>query len=140
MTSYASSYPSIPFDPAYKAYFENFYAVTDDPNAHEAYADLYTPDATLVMASKRVKGRSEIIELRKSLWDKVASRLHRPLKIFPFGPGSDEVMLHGTVTYGLKAGGESSIEWAAYAHLVKVDGVVKMDFYQVYLDTAAQNR
>jgi len=47
-------------------------------------------------------------------------------------------MLHGAVAYGLKAGGESTVEWAAYAHLVKVDGTVKMDFYQVYLDTAAR--
>lgn len=42
-------------------------------------------------------------------------------------------MLYGTVQYGLKAGGESGLEWAARAHLVKDDGRVKMDFYQVYL-------
>lgn len=42
-------------------------------------------------------------------------------------------MLYGTVKYGLKAGGESGVEWAARAHLVKQDGKVKMDFYQVYL-------
>lgn len=42
-------------------------------------------------------------------------------------------MLHGTVKYGLKSGGESGLDWAARAHLVKVDGKVKMDFYQVYL-------
>lgn len=71
--------------------------------------------------------------MRKGLWEKVASRVHTAEKVFPYGPDSDEVMLHGTVTYGLKAGGENSIDWAAYAHLVKVDGVVKMDFYQVYL-------
>jgi hypothetical protein len=56
MTSYASSYPSISFDPAYKQFFENFYAISDDPKAHEQYAEQFTQDATLVMASKRVKG------------------------------------------------------------------------------------
>jgi hypothetical protein len=67
------------------------------------------------------------------MWEKVASRAHDPVKIFPFGPNADEVMLYGTVKYGLKAGGESSIDWAARAHLVKTDEGVKMDFYQVYL-------
>jgi hypothetical protein len=42
-------------------------------------------------------------------------------------------MLHGTVKYGLKDGSEAEKDWAAYAHLVKIDGDVKMDFYQVYL-------
>ncbi|KAF2712868.1 hypothetical protein K504DRAFT_397581 [Pleomassaria siparia CBS 279.74] len=151
MTSYASQYPpSVPFDPAFKTFFEDFYRISDDPEAHEIYADQFTPDATLVMASKRVQGRDEIIAVRKAMWEKVASRLHKPLKIFPYGPDSDQVMLHGSVAYGLKdnnnGGGDGgdnvSVEWAAYAHLVKGgdDGVVRMDFYQVYLDTAAQKR
>lgn len=63
------------------------------------------------------------------------------MKIFPFGPGANECMLYGTVQYGLKAGGESGLDWAARAHLVKDNGRVKMDFYQVYLvSTAASVR
>ena len=42
-------------------------------------------------------------------------------------------MLHGTVQYGLKAGGESNVDWAAHARLVKEGDKVKMEFYQVYL-------
>jgi hypothetical protein len=76
---------------------------------------------------------TEILAMRKAMWEKVSSRSHNPIKIFPFGSYSDEVMLHGTVKYGLKSGGESGLDWAARAHLVKVDGKVKMDFYQVYL-------
>lgn len=79
---------------------------------------------------------SAILSLRKSMWEKVSSRSHRPIKIFPFGSYSDEVMLYGTVEYGLKAGGNSGLDWAARAHLVKNEedgGKVKMDFYQVYL-------
>jgi hypothetical protein len=67
------------------------------------------------------------------MWEKVSSRLHRPLQIFPYGPNADEVMLHGTVQYTFKAGGEAGLEWAARAKLVKVDGRVRMRFYQVYL-------
>lgn len=68
------------------------------------------------------------------MWETVSSRAHAPLKIFPFGPDANEVMLYGTVKYGLKVGGESSKDWAARAHLVKEgDGKVMMSFYQVYL-------
>lgn len=75
----------------------------------------------------------EILALRKGMWEKVATRKHKAIKIFPFGPNSDEVMLYGTVQYGLKTGGESGLDWAARAHLVTNDGKVMMDFYQVYL-------
>jgi hypothetical protein len=76
---------------------------------------------------------TEILVLRKGMWEKVSSRSHNPMKIFPFGSYSDELMLHGTVKYEMKAGGEKELDWAARVHLVKVDGKVKMDFYQVYL-------
>ncbi|KAE9972100.1 hypothetical protein BLS_004191, partial [Venturia inaequalis] len=78
-----------------------------------------------------------ILALRHSMWQKVSSRHHITTKIFPFGSSSDEVMLYGTVEFGLKDGGESKVDWAARAHLVEEGGSVKMDFYQVYLDTAA---
>ena len=67
------------------------------------------------------------------MWEKVNRRRHNAIKIFPFGSGSDEAMLYGTVEYGLKDGREASVDWAARAHLVKESGSVKMDFYQVYL-------
>ncbi len=75
----------------------------------------------------------EILALRKSLWEKVSGRLHKPLKVFPYGANADEVMLFGTVDYELKDGRNASVDWSAHAHLVKEDGKVKMDFYQVYL-------
>lgn len=46
----------------------------------------------------------EILNIRKGLWEKVASRLHRATKIFPYGEDADEVMLFGTVEYVLKDG------------------------------------
>jgi hypothetical protein len=67
------------------------------------------------------------------MWEKVSSRHHNPVKVFPYGENADEVMLHGTVKYTFKAGDGAGLDWAARAHLVKVDGIVKMDFYQVYL-------
>ena len=72
------------------------------------------------------------------MWEKVHSRLHRPLKIFPYGPNANEVMLFGTVQYGLKTGEQSSVDWAAYARLKEVDGSVKMDFYRAYLVSSGE--
>jgi len=138
--SYASSYPSTTFNPAFVQFFESFYKITDTPDAHSTYVDQFTSDATLIMASKSCKGSAEILALRKALWERVASRKHTAIKVFPFGDGADEVMIYGSVVYEMKEGGaEVSLEWAARANLVEENGVVKMSFYQVYLDTAAQN-
>ena len=51
----------------------------------------------------------EILQIRKGMWATVASRLHTPMKIFPFGAGSDEVMIYGTVAYTLKDGRRSDV-------------------------------
>ncbi|KAI5210264.1 hypothetical protein E4T38_02040 [Aureobasidium subglaciale] len=154
MSSYTSEYPADDeFDPAYKAFFESFYETSDTPDAHERYSKQFTQDATLIMASKKVQGRegvylysklpdmslsliwSEILSLRKGMWEKVNKRKHTAVKVFPFGPSSNEVMLYGIVEYVLKDGREASVDWAARANLVKEDGTVMMNFYQ---DTAAQ--
>ncbi|KAI7105225.1 hypothetical protein KC352_g37164 [Hortaea werneckii] len=92
------------------------------------------------MASKEAQGRDEILQIRIGMWEKVAKRSHKPGKIFPFGAGSDEVMLFGTVDYELKDGKKASVDWAARAHFAQEDGELKMDFYQVYLDTAAMSK
>ena len=43
-------------------------------------------------------------------------------------------MLYGTVAYKRKNNSENEVDWAARAHLIRgEDGVIKMDFYQVYL-------
>lgn len=67
------------------------------------------------------------------MWEKVQSRLHTPIKIFPFGSHSTEVMLYGTVAYTLKDGKKAEVEWAARANLVKENERWKLSFYQVYL-------
>jgi hypothetical protein len=56
MSTYASQYPAVEIDPAYKRFFEEFYATSDTPDAHEDYVQYFTRDATLIMASKRVSG------------------------------------------------------------------------------------
>jgi len=136
-TYQAQTPPGIQLDSGITQFFEDFYKTSDTPDAHEKYANSFTKDATLVMVSKKGVGRDEILEIRKGMWAAVSSRLHSPLKIFPFGKASDEVMLFGTVAFTLKDGRKSNVEWAARAKLVKEGEEWKMGFYQVYLDSAA---
>jgi hypothetical protein len=58
MGAHVATYPDLEIDPATKDFFERFYALSDDPNAHEAYTDSFTDNATLIMGSKSAKGRS----------------------------------------------------------------------------------
>lgn len=67
------------------------------------------------------------------MWAQVQSRLHDPIKIFPFGSGSKEVMLYGTVAFVLKDGRKAFVPWAARAEMVKEGEEWKMGFYQVFL-------
>lgn len=88
------------------------------------------------LANERLKvlnGFLEILALRKGLWESIERRQHRPMKVFPFGPNANEVMLYGTVQYRAKTGKESTVDWAAHAYLVEEDDAIKMTFYQVYL-------
>ncbi|KAF2432012.1 hypothetical protein EJ08DRAFT_732767 [Tothia fuscella] len=131
---------STPLKPTLSSFFKNFYAISDNPLAHTAYADQFTPSATLIMASKTAHGREEILTLRKSMWEKVASRKHTIEKIFPIEENADEVMLYGRVEYVMKEDErEVCVEWAGRAVVEEGgDGVIRLRFYQVYMDTAAQ--
>lgn len=58
MSQYVSEYPpDTPVADSVRKFFETFYQASDNPEAHEAYTKFYTEDATLIMASKHVKGR-----------------------------------------------------------------------------------
>lgn len=67
------------------------------------------------------------------MWEKVASRSHNPMQIFVFSEGSNDFMAYGTVGFQFKDGRQGIADWGARSHFTKVDGQLKMDFYQVYL-------
>ncbi|WAO92398.1 Hypothetical protein NCS54_00990500 [Fusarium falciforme] len=121
------------------AFLQSFYSVSDTPGETEKYVDMFTEDSTFVLASKKAAGHAEITTLRQGMWEAVASRKHQLFQIFPFGKGSDEVMLYGTVALQLKNGGSAEIDWAARAELVRsaAGGNYRFKYYQVYLDTGA---
>lgn len=62
MKLYTSEYPSVPFDPAFKRFFEDFYAISDNVDAHSEYVDSFTKDATLIMASKKAQGSEGTVQ------------------------------------------------------------------------------
>jgi hypothetical protein len=55
MSTYRSE-TQLDLDPDFKSFFQDFYATSDTPEAHEHYAKYFTDDATLIMASKKVVG------------------------------------------------------------------------------------
>ncbi|KAJ5130946.1 uncharacterized protein N7515_006985 [Penicillium bovifimosum] len=142
--SYQITYDSATAPPraaALVAFMEDFYRTSDTESQHEKYVQSFTEDATLIMGSKEAKGASEILPLRHGLWTHVASRRHTPARIY-FG-GEDEIMLYGGVEYRLKADPDREVyvPWAGrvvFAPQKEGEGV-KMRFYQVYLDSAAQS-
>lgn len=55
--SYESQYPSgVKVEPAIVQFFQNFYRISDDPNAHDEYVDMFTKDADFILASKASRG------------------------------------------------------------------------------------
>ncbi|KAJ5163425.1 uncharacterized protein N7500_005255 [Penicillium coprophilum] len=122
------------------AFMEDFYRTSDTESLHEKYVQYFTQDATLIMGPKEAKGASAILTLRQGLWTHVASRRHTPVQIY-FG-SDDEIMLYGGVNYRLKANPDNDVyvPWAGRVVFApqKEDDNIKMQFYQVYLDTAAQ--
>lgn len=128
-----STPPSTTLDPGIVKFLENFYKVSDTPSAHDAYADSFADDATFQIGIKQVKGKPDILTMRKGMWDAVTSRLHTVYKVFPYGEGATELMLYGRVQYGMKDGREVGLDWAGRAEMVQDKGEWKFLFYQVYL-------
>jgi hypothetical protein len=55
--SYKSQYPDdTTVEPAIVKFFQNFYAVSDTPDALDEYLDLFEKDATFILASKTSSG------------------------------------------------------------------------------------
>lgn len=56
--SYASEYPrDTNCEDGIKKLFETFNEISDTPLVHEKYADLFTDDATIIVAGKEIVGK-----------------------------------------------------------------------------------
>lgn len=56
-SQYIPEVPSIPLDPSIPQFFENFYKMSDTPDAHDEYVRNFTDEATLIMASTKAVGK-----------------------------------------------------------------------------------
>ena len=74
----------------------------------------------------------EILTVRKGMWEKVASRKHN-FDIFESDKVPGVYLLQGTVDYGLKSGGESTVDWVAKAVFEGEGKERAMSFYHVFL-------
>ncbi|TLD23735.1 hypothetical protein PspLS_06401 [Pyricularia sp. CBS 133598] len=135
-SEYAFPKPEVALDEGIYAFLEEFYRITDDPEAHDLYHQQYTTEATAIMATLKCKGPEEIRDFRKRMWGRVAARKHKIHRVFPAAPGSSEIMLYGEVKQKLWSGDELVKEWAGHGVLEKSaeDGKWRWAFYQVYLD------
>jgi hypothetical protein len=78
MSMYTAQVPGdTHLDSSIPKYFEHFYAISDNPTAHEEYAAQFTPDATLVIASRRAQGTARNIS---------AIPIHIPFSPFSLKP------------------------------------------------------
>jgi hypothetical protein len=129
-----------------KEFLEAFYRASDaapstsspsDPT-HQAYASFFADETTLHMGPTTATSKQGIAEWRVGGWDGIASRHHIVENVFPAGSPAEsddqvELMNHGTVEYGLKAGGKGTADWAARMVLKKIAQDWKIAFYQVYI-------
>lgn len=64
-------------------------------------------------------------------WVNVASRDHRPAKVFAFGPGALDFMVDGTTVYNWADGSSKTGVWACRFRIKEVDRVLKISDYHV---------
>jgi len=121
--------------PAVSNFVTDLYRRSDvGPEGHDAYVDLYLPNATLIMGPATYEGHDGVMKFRVGGWEKVATRKHVCQGIFVSPTNPDEVMTYGTVDYGFKDGThKSGIEFAARLLLDQSGAEPKIKFYQVYI-------
>lgn len=75
--------------------------------------------------------------MRHAMWANVATRVHVVDRVFPStsAESKNELMLFGSVEYGLKNGKVIKTEWAGRMVFDEVEKE-RMRFYQVYLDAS----
>jgi len=125
---------------SYQSFIASFYAASDaspaaDASANDAYVSHFLPHSTMIMGPITYEGHAGLHRFREAGWEKVALRKHVVKGVFPSLTSPDELMLYGTVDYGMKDGSsKEGVEWAA--RMVFADPTVeapKLKFYQVYI-------
>ncbi|TNY23017.1 hypothetical protein DMC30DRAFT_87614 [Rhodotorula diobovata] len=137
MSRYPFSHPlSVP--DAQLDFLARFYQASDRPDAVDEYVSFLAPDVDFVMGLNAVQGHAAVRQIRQNMWGGVVSRKHAPAAVFTSGKGDgkDELMLNGTVSYGLRNGTRvDNVGWAAHVVFAGSDEL-RMKRYQVWIDGA----
>ncbi|KAM0748668.1 hypothetical protein T439DRAFT_327936 [Meredithblackwellia eburnea MCA 4105] len=119
-------------------FLNRFYTVSDDsdPAAVEKYLAFLTKDVKFTMGLASMTGEDAVRKMRENMWGGVATRKHTVHKVYTSDPEASELMLFGTVDYGLRNGKSvTGVGWAG--RIVFAAGPeLKMQEYQVWLDVA----
>ncbi|KAF2116656.1 hypothetical protein BDV96DRAFT_645073 [Lophiotrema nucula] len=133
---YTSEYPPrCHVDPAIKAFIRHYYTQVDIQGRHVEYSECWAEDGVLIVPTgKEFRGRVAISGVHKGMWNGVPKRIHRPLKVYPFGDDADEVTIIGMVEYWNDDGSYAKKDMAARAkYSRKSDGGIEMSSLQVWL-------
>ncbi|GAA5843753.1 hypothetical protein JCM3766R1_000533 [Sporobolomyces carnicolor] len=110
-------------------FIESFYRTSDSRDVDQ-YLSFLTNDVDFIMGLNGVKGDAAVRKIRETMWGGVETRAHKPERAFQDG---NEIMLHGTVSYGLKNGDKvENVGWAAKMVFAET-AELKLSRYQVWL-------
>ncbi|EGY15043.1 hypothetical protein VD0002_g10255 [Verticillium dahliae] len=114
---------------------QDFYRVSDDPAANDAWLGYFTPNAKAIMAGAGAQGTDALRRFRATMWKDVKARSHRASSAYvgAVTEGRVQLMLEGVVARVAPDERETVLSWAARAVWERHDGAWKMAFYQVWL-------
>jgi hypothetical protein len=100
-------------------FLNNFYTLSDTESAHEEYAAAFTsPTHFQIGPMKPVSTHEEIVQWRRSGWEKIGKRRHIIEDVFVHPDagaagveGEQKIMLHGSVEFGFRDGNQGKASW-----------------------------
>ncbi|GAA5882730.1 hypothetical protein JCM16303_006566 [Sporobolomyces ruberrimus] len=111
-------------------FISSFYRTSDSRDVDQ-YLSFLTSDVDFIMGINAVKGEAAVRKIRETMWGGVETRSHNPEKVYHFSDDAQELMLHGTVSYGLKNGDKvENVGWAARMVFAQGSDELKLSRYQ----------
>ncbi|KAK4057769.1 hypothetical protein OIO90_000988 [Microbotryomycetes sp. JL221] len=114
-----------------------FYATTDNRQALDEYVDFVTEDVDFIMGLKQVSSKQAVRQFRQGSWQGIATRKHVVHQVYTIDDECSQVMIHGTVSWGLENGKSvDNVGWAARMVFASEGSALKMSKYHVWVDAS----
>lgn len=140
MTTTVNHSPAIPAP--ISIFLKKFYTLSDTESAHEEYSTAFTsPTHFQIGPMKPVSTHEEILQWRKSGWEKIGKRRHVIQDVFVHpdaeaagAGGEHQIMLHGFVEFGFRDGNQGKASWGGRMVLQGTDSQeLKIKSYDVWI-------